>query len=149
MEPNAGSPSRPAILARINRAGKSVATLPSGGMGRPFRGLLYDQESLEPLFTPGSKFPTEDPFYKHAILVLDEFLRENSDQSIKDPLKRAILQRDLWAAFSTTVSDARKRALQEKSPIGRGVVHARRLASRKLECPSTDWSAVLSWIRAS
>ena len=35
------------------------------------------------------------------------FQKEQADERIKDPLKRAILQRDLRAVFSTTVADAR------------------------------------------
>ena len=69
-------------------------------------GKVYDQESLEPLLVPGSKFLTEGPSYQQAVMLLDEFLKERADERIKDPLKRAILQRDLWAVFSTTVSDA-------------------------------------------
>jgi hypothetical protein len=69
-------------------------------------GKVYGQESLEPLFVPGSKFLTEAPFYRQATTLLDEFLKERCDERIKDPLKRAILQRDLWATFSTTVPDA-------------------------------------------
>jgi hypothetical protein len=69
-------------------------------------GKVYDQESLEPLFVLGSKFLTEGPFYPQAIALLDKFLNERDDERINDPLKRAILQRDLWAACSTMVSNA-------------------------------------------
>jgi len=69
-------------------------------------GKVYDQESLEPLFVPRSKFLTEGPSFRQAVTLLDEFLKERGDERIKDPLKRAVLQRDLWAVFSTTVSDA-------------------------------------------
>ncbi len=69
-------------------------------------GKVYDQESLEPLLVPGSKFLTEGPSYRQAVTLLDEFLKERADVRIKDPLKCAILQRDLWAIFSTTVADA-------------------------------------------
>jgi hypothetical protein len=71
-------------------------------------GISYDQESLEPLFLPGSKFLSEGPSYQQAITLLDEFLNERADERISDPLKRAIMQRDLWAVFSTTVSEARQ-----------------------------------------
>ena len=71
-------------------------------------GKVYDQESLEPLFLPGSKLLTEGPSYTQAIALLDEFLKERADARIQDPLKRAVLQRDLWAVFSTTVPDAQE-----------------------------------------
>jgi hypothetical protein len=71
-------------------------------------GKVYDQESLEPLFVPGSKFLTEGPSYQQALALLDESLKGRADEQINDPLRRAILQRDLWAVFSTTVPDARQ-----------------------------------------
>jgi hypothetical protein len=38
-------------------------------------GVVYDQESLEPLFLSGSKFLTEGLSYRQASSLLDEFLR--------------------------------------------------------------------------
>jgi hypothetical protein len=67
---------------------------------------VYDRESLEPFFVSGSKFLAEGPSHRQAVALLDAFLKEHSDAQIKDPLKRAILQRDLWAVFTTTVSNA-------------------------------------------
>ena len=49
-------------------------------------GKVYDKESLEPLFVPGSRFLTEGPSYQQAIALLDKFLKEQHDQAIKDPL---------------------------------------------------------------
>ena len=54
-------------------------------------GQVYDQESLEPLFLPASKFLTEGPSYTQAIALLDEFLKERADARIQDPLKCAVL----------------------------------------------------------
>jgi hypothetical protein len=71
-------------------------------------GRIYDQESLEPLFVPESRFLTSRPFHQQAINLLDEFLRTRAEERIKDPLKRAILQRDLWAVFTTTIGEARQ-----------------------------------------
>jgi hypothetical protein len=75
-------------------------------------GKVYDQESLEPLFVPQSKFLTEAPFYPQAVALLEKFLKDQGHEQIKDPLKRAILQRDLWAIFSTKVSDANGTSLR-------------------------------------
>ncbi|MDR3619694.1 MAG: hypothetical protein P4L85_10110 [Paludisphaera borealis] len=71
-------------------------------------GELYTQESLEPLFLPGSRFLAEGPSYQHAVSFLDDFLKEKADERIKDPLKRAVFQRDLWAVFSATVPDPQR-----------------------------------------
>ena len=71
-------------------------------------GNVYDRESLEPLFLPESKFLTDGLSFQEAIALLDRFLKERADERVTEPLKRAIMQRDLWAVFSTTVSDARQ-----------------------------------------
>jgi hypothetical protein len=70
-------------------------------------GKVYDQESLEPLLTPQSRFLTEGKSHDLAVALLDEFLRERADQRVKDPVRRAVLQRDLWAVFAVLVGDAR------------------------------------------
>ena len=44
----------------------------------------------------------EGKSHEQAIAVLDEFLAEHGEELVKDPLKRAILQRDLWAVFDWT-----------------------------------------------
>ncbi|HEV3027037.1 MAG TPA: hypothetical protein VG457_05650, partial [Planctomycetota bacterium] len=67
---------------------------------------------------PDSKFLTEEPSYQQAIALLDEFLKGRADERINDPLKRAILQRDLWAVFSTTIPDARQ-VVREDQQRGR------------------------------
>jgi hypothetical protein len=37
-----------------------------------------------------------------GLAMLDEFLDENGESLIEDPLKRAMLQLDLWALFDWT-----------------------------------------------
>jgi hypothetical protein len=37
--------------------------------------------------------------YKTALAVLDEFLAKDGDKLVREPTKRAFLQRDLWAVF--------------------------------------------------
>jgi hypothetical protein len=71
-------------------------------------GGVYDQEGLEPPRVHSSRFLASGPSYREAVSRLGEFLRERSDERIKDPLKRAILQRDLWAVLSTTVPEAQQ-----------------------------------------
>jgi hypothetical protein len=105
-------------------------------------GKVYDQESLEPFLVPGSKFLTEGFSYRQVITLLDAFLKERGDERIKDPLKRAILQRDLWAVFSTMVSEAQlvMRVDQQRDQItyadrfedpGDGVVPEEQRAQRR------------------
>jgi hypothetical protein len=40
--------------------------------------------------------------HQQAISILDEFINDHGEQLIRDPLKRALLQRDLWELFDWT-----------------------------------------------
>lgn len=61
-------------------------------------GKEYGRDALDPLLWEGTTSLLRGPAYQQTLQVLDEFLatRENL---ITDPLKRAMLQRDLWAVF--------------------------------------------------
>src|SRR6185503_7325326 len=51
----------------------------------------------DPLFWPAGF--QEWTFSAALLPVLDRFLEKGSDALVKDPIKRAILQRDLWMFF--------------------------------------------------
>lgn len=75
-------------------------------------------DELDPLLWWQTKYLLSDPANRQATTVLDEFLTTHGERAIEDPLKRAILQRDLWAVFDwTTISQEpspQKLALQNK-----------------------------------
>src|SRR5262245_59958521 len=77
-------------------------------------GTVYAQEGLEPVFVRRSKFLTEEPSHEQALRLLDEFLEQKADALVRDPLKRAILQRDLWAVFWTTADPFLERQPQRR-----------------------------------
>jgi hypothetical protein len=62
-------------------------------------GREYGYDALDPLLWSETKYLLSGPSNKLAIKLLDEFLETGAERLIKDPLKRAILQRDLWAVF--------------------------------------------------
>ena len=62
-------------------------------------GKVYGADELEPLLYPQSKFLLTGKQHKETLALLDEFLAKDGPNLIKDPLKRAILQHDLWAVF--------------------------------------------------
>jgi hypothetical protein len=62
-------------------------------------GQSYGQDELDPLLWRSSKYLLIKPRYQQAISLLDEFLTKSGEKLIEDPLKRATLQRDLWAIF--------------------------------------------------
>src|SRR5947207_1191736 len=62
-------------------------------------GTDYGVDQLDPLLWADTTHLQEGPSHKKAIKVLDEFLATHGETLVRDPLKRAVLQRDLWAIF--------------------------------------------------
>jgi hypothetical protein len=69
----------------------------------PRRGI-DDQEELEPRggTWPDSRFLAAKASPKPALEALDALLAAGRKAAVKDPLKRAVFQHDLWAAFADT-----------------------------------------------
>jgi len=65
-------------------------------------GKEYGHDRLDPLLWMDTKYLVEEKSHKMAIAVLDEFLAVQGEKLVQDSLKRAILQRDLWAVFDWT-----------------------------------------------
>ena len=65
-----------------------------------FTGETYVHYGLEPASVPRSKFLIEGKSRRRTLRLLDDLLASN--QTIKDPVKRAIMQRDLYAVFIDT-----------------------------------------------
>ena len=65
-------------------------------------GKEYGYDELDPILWPTSRYLLTGQSYQEASTLLDEFLSTHAEQTIKDPLKRVIFQRDLWAIFDWT-----------------------------------------------
>src|SRR6516164_10907856 len=63
-------------------------------------GRTYGRDRLEPLLWLGSKHLLEEKSHQRAVALLEEFLKDNGEKLVEDPLKRAVLQRDLWLVFN-------------------------------------------------
>jgi hypothetical protein len=68
-------------------------------------GRAYGQDRLEPLLWGGSKHLLEGESHKRAVALLAEFLKNKREKLVEDPLKRAVLQRDLWLLFNWLEAD--------------------------------------------
>src|SRR5687767_13806319 len=77
-------------------------------------GRIYDHEGLDPVFVPRSRFLTDGDSHRRALTLLDDFLHGKADGRVNDPLKRALLQRDLWAVFVTTADPSLERQPQRR-----------------------------------
>jgi len=71
-------------------------------------------DQLDPLLWYRSTHLLEGPSHENAIAVLDEFLATHGENLVRDPLKRAILQRDLWAVFDWTAESPASDAPEAK-----------------------------------
>jgi hypothetical protein len=69
------------------------------------RGNRYGEDSLDPMLWRESDHLLAQPSHGRALHVLDEFLQTHAENMIQDPLKRAMLQRDLWAVFDWSVQE--------------------------------------------
>ncbi|MBZ5682712.1 MAG: hypothetical protein LAO24_21675 [Acidobacteriia bacterium] len=66
-------------------------------------GTQYGADLLDPLLWLETEHLLEEPSHRHALQVLDEFLQTHAENLIRDPVKRALLQHDLWAVFDWSV----------------------------------------------
>jgi hypothetical protein len=62
-------------------------------------GKAYGADALDPLLWPATQHLLTDDSHRRALTCLDEFLLSHAERAVRDPVRRAILQRDLWAVF--------------------------------------------------
>jgi hypothetical protein len=80
-------------------------------------GTTYGHDRLDPLFWGLSRHLLEEPSHRKALHVLDEFLSKRGERLIRDPLKRAFLQHDLWALFDWAASRYARKAPRERAEL--------------------------------
>jgi hypothetical protein len=66
-------------------------------------GTQVGADSLDPPLWPETEHLLAGSSHQQALRVLDEFLRTHAENLIQDPIKRALLQHDLWAVFDWSV----------------------------------------------
>lgn len=64
---------------------------------------VFGLDDTQLLYWGNTEHLIEGVSHGETIAMLDEFLDENGETLIEDPLKRAILQRDLWTLFDWTI----------------------------------------------
>ena len=69
-------------------------------------GEEYGADELDPLLWFDTTYLLDGVSHQQAIQVLDEFLSTDAENLIRDPLKRAMFQHDLWAVFDWLASQA-------------------------------------------
>ena len=71
-------------------------------------GKHFGLDELDILFWAGTKNLLVEPSHHQSLAVLDEFINSHGEKLISDPLKRALLQRDLWELFDWSAKNFRK-----------------------------------------
>ena len=101
-------------------------------------GKKYGIDRLDPLFWANTKHLLAEPSHRQALAILDEFLEARGERLIRNPLKRAWLQHDLWFLFDWFASPNRGEEFRrERQELQRRIAIAiRRLALRRDEIAS-------------
>lgn len=117
--PTASTPYDPAPEHLWNRLNK-VLFIRSG-----FDGKEYGFDEPDILYWVYTKHLLIEPSRQQALAILDEFINSHGERLIQDPLKRALLQHDLWELFDWA---ARSYPQESKELESRLAVVIRRLA---------------------
>jgi hypothetical protein len=93
-------------------------------------GKKYGFNELDILYWGRTKNLLAGVSHQQAISALDEFINSHGEKLIRDPLKRALLQRDLWELFdwSTGYAPTPNETLARRELQSRLAVAIRRLA---------------------
>ena len=98
-----------ALFVRVDKAGRE-----------------YGHDSVDPLLWPGTaEFLLRGKSHEEVVALLDEFITKDGDKLIKDPLRCAVMQHDLWAIFDWTANSL------NPLPFG-GAVDPKKLATGEL-----------------
>jgi hypothetical protein len=110
-------------------------------------GSEYGFDSVDPLLWRETRHLLSGPSHARSVRTLDDFLASNGESLIRDPLKRAVFQHDLWAVFdwlaSTSEGDtAARTALMRRVAL---VIRRVALTRKNIEAlPNTYDAAVAS-----
>lgn len=80
-------------------------------------GARYGEDRLDPLLWNDTAHLLEGESHGKALELLNEFVSKRGERLIRDPLKRAFLQHDLWALFDWSASGWHSRHADEKERL--------------------------------
>ena len=86
-------------------------------------GTEYGLDTVDPLMWRETRNLITGDSHARALRLLDEFLASNGERLIRDPLKHAVFQNDLWAVFDwlvkTSDGDSRAAIRSNSIPLSR------------------------------
>lgn len=101
------------LLILLMNCGSSVGANPPGLADRLREALFvrtapdgekFGNSELDILVWRNSRYLLTSPSREKAIQVLDNFIHGHGERSVRDPVERAMLQRDLWALFDRSAN---------------------------------------------
>jgi hypothetical protein len=103
-------------------------------------GRRYGEDELDPLLWPRSKHLLAGERHKRVVVLLDELLARDGHKLIKDPLKRAVLQHDLWAVLDWLANPTAPYRYRDDdcTPEARALQVRLARAIRRLALPAED-----------
>jgi hypothetical protein len=104
----------------------------------------YGSDELDPLLWLDTTYLLDGVSHQQAIQVLDEFLSTHAENLIRDPLKRAMFQRDLWAVFDWLASQTEPYSSERQALETRLAQMIRRVALSKEEILSLPDNYILA-----
>lgn len=111
-------------------------------------GQTYAHHGPDAPFGREGTFLVEGPSHTKALEALDIFLKARDDERVDDPLKRALLQRDLWYVFDKLAEPPPANAEPDRDPIAdrqpqrRAVQKRLAQVMRRLEQPAARLRAL-------
>src|SRR5712692_203818 len=99
-------------------------------------GATYGADALDPLLWRETQHLLTGSSHQRALSILDEFLRAHAENQIRDPAKKALLQRNLWAVFDWSAPSGGDHAAERRELQVRLAEVLRRLALTSEEIKS-------------
>lgn len=97
-------------------------------------GTVYGLDQLDILYWQSTEHLLTEPSHSVAVHVLDRFIRTHGERLIRDPLERALLQRDLWELFDWAAMPGQTAHLAQRAELeDRLAIIIRRLALSEAE----------------
>jgi hypothetical protein len=97
-------------------------------------GKKYGLDELDILYWARTTNLLTGVSHQRALAVLDEFINTHGEKLIQDPLKRAVLQRDLWELFDWSA----KPGIQKYAPERKELQKRLAIAIRRLELTTNE-----------
>jgi hypothetical protein len=77
-------------------------------------GTTYGLDELDILYWYYTEHLLTEPSHTKALQALDRFIKDHQDRLIRDPVKRVLLQRNLWALFDWSAMPGQTRFMPER-----------------------------------